>query len=366
MVLLLLLHLVNPVVAAHQTQEQISIAHEQLWQCALQIADLAALQERNRIARDLHDSLGYALTALNIQLQTAVKLWKIDPTQAQTFLAQAQRLGAIAIKEVRQSVSDLRADAIEEQSLEALIQSVVEDFRQATGVSPSISIGLSALVPQEVVTTLYRILQEALNNICKYAAATDVQIQLSATSDKACLTVTDNGRGFKLDENITGFGLRCIQERVAALRGNFHLKTQPGAGCQIHVELPLLEPNLQEQEKPERAVSIVPAEIKADSQPCSVLSLEQYSRLEEILIKLIGPIAPILLQQVSEQMLSLEELVENLALHLSEQQRVEFEEKVEVLLRESTVKSQIRSGNSLGLKNKSLKAIQKWDAPVHP
>lgn len=157
--LLLVLQLVNTVLAKRQTQEQLALIYEQLQQYALQNEELVALRERNRIAHDIHDSLGHSLSALNIQLQSALKLWSIDSAQAQPFLAQAQQLGAIAMQEVRQSVSALCVDAHEDQSLEALI-SFVEDLHRATGASPAISISLSNVLPREVVTTLYQIVQK--------------------------------------------------------------------------------------------------------------------------------------------------------------------------------------------------------------
>lgn len=120
--LFLVLQLANTLLVERQTQAQLSLAHEQLRQYALQVENLPALQERNRIAHDIHHSLGHTLTALNVQLQTTVKLWQIDPAQAQSFLTQAQGLGAIAMKEVRQSVSTLRADAQENQPLEEAIE----------------------------------------------------------------------------------------------------------------------------------------------------------------------------------------------------------------------------------------------------
>ncbi len=237
--LFLVLQLANTLLAERQAREQLVVAHEQLQQYILQIEDLAAVQERNRIARDIHDALGHALIALNVQLQTAVKLWQRDPGQAQSFLTQAQRLGEIAIKEVRQSVSALRADARADKPLEEEIASLVEDFRQGTGILVSTKIDLGADLPPQVVTTIYRIVQEALTNICKYAQATAVQIQLSATQNNVYLSVEDNGRGFSLNQKETGFGLQGMRERVAVLGGNFLMQTAPGAGCRIILQLPL-------------------------------------------------------------------------------------------------------------------------------
>ncbi|MEG4917812.1 ATP-binding protein [Microcoleus sp. B7-D4] len=97
--------------------------------------------------------------------------------------------------------------------------------------------------------TLYRVVQEALTNISKYAEVTRVQIQLVTTGDclpdgkgdRVCLTIEDNGKGFSFDQKTTGFGLQGMQKRVAALEGAFHLTAKPGAGCQIKGELPLPE-----------------------------------------------------------------------------------------------------------------------------
>ncbi len=233
------LQLTNKFLEERQMRQQLAQTHEQLQQYAQEIEELAAVQERNRIARDIHDSLGHALTTLNIQLSVAVKLWSVDPAQAQPFLAQAQQLGATAIKEVRQSVSTLRQDAPEDQPLEAKIESLVEDFRAGTGLAICTNISRLASVPPQVAKTVYRIVQEALTNISKHAQATEVQVQLSATKDKACLTIEDNGRGFNLNQNPTGFGLLGMQARVAAVRGRCHIETKPGAGCRLTVEIPL-------------------------------------------------------------------------------------------------------------------------------
>lgn len=90
--LFLVLQLANALLAERRAQVQLTAAHEQLRQYALQVEELAAVQERNRIARDIHDSLGHALTAMNVQMQTTAKLWPVDPIQAQSFFKQAQRL----------------------------------------------------------------------------------------------------------------------------------------------------------------------------------------------------------------------------------------------------------------------------------
>lgn len=219
------------------TPEQLAQMHDSLWQCVLQFANVSAAQERNRIARDLHDSVGHALTALNFQLQTAMKC-KADANQAQ-LLTEAHELVKIATKEVRESVKALRSDALETQSIEELVESLVKDFESTTGILPEVHIDLSVQLPLHLVAPIYRITQEALNNIRKYAKATAVQIHICTTSTGAYLIVKDNGRGFDVEKICGGYGLQGMQERVTVFNGRFSVDSQPGEGCCISVGIPL-------------------------------------------------------------------------------------------------------------------------------
>lgn len=249
------------------TPEQLAQMHDSLWQCVLQFANLSAAQERNRIARDLHDSLGSALTALNFQLQTAIKLCKPDPNQAQEFLSEAHRLVAIATQEVRQSVKTLRSDALETQSLETLIESLINDFHQTTGILPEVEISLPISLSPQLVAPIYRIIQEALNNTRKYAASTQVQIHICTTSIGVQLTIEDNGRGFDPEQVSGGYGLQGMQERVAVLQGHLHLESQPGRGCCITVEIPMQTSRIPDMAK-ESSVSQSQPEISISQFVC--------------------------------------------------------------------------------------------------
>jgi two-component system, sensor histidine kinase and response regulator len=224
-----------------QANLQQALAHER--SLNHQIEAMAAIEERNRIAREIHDSLGHSLTALTVQLQAAVSVIQTNPVQAQVFLTQAYQLSKTATHEVRQSVKALRVDQPAQPSLEATILDLAEGFRQVTGVTPIVQIDLKQSVSSSVSRTSHRIVQEALTNISKHAQATQVQIDLvtirQANGDCLCLTLKDNGKGFDCHQHTTGFGLQGMQERVAALAGEFYLTTAPGAGCQIEVRFPL-------------------------------------------------------------------------------------------------------------------------------
>ena len=232
------LQLTNKVLSERQIKQKLAQANEQLREYAQKVEELATVQERNRIARDIHDSLGHALTSLNIQMQTAVKLWEKEPIQAYSFLTQAQSLGKTAMQEVRKSISTLREDAREERPLEARLETLVDDYRKGTGLFICTNICRCGSIPKPIAKTIYHIVQESLTNILKYAEATEVHIKLKTTPEEFNLTVEDNGKGFDLKQNSSGFGLRGMQERAIAVRGELQVITSLGKGCRIEVKIP--------------------------------------------------------------------------------------------------------------------------------
>lgn len=202
------------------------------------IEAMAALEERNRIARDIHDSLGHALVALNIQLETVLTLWDTDLPKAHSFLQEAKQLGAEALKAVRQSVADMRAEPLQGKLLEAAIATLTEEFHHTTGIQPQCDIHLAHPCSNPINTAAYRIIQEGLTNIVKHAAATAVDLHLSSTEAGLRLILHDNGKGFQVSANPTGFGLRGMHERTAALNGTLTLDSAPDQGCTITAFFP--------------------------------------------------------------------------------------------------------------------------------
>ncbi|MEC4819516.1 MAG: sensor histidine kinase [Scytonema sp. PMC 1069.18] len=237
--LVFVLLLMNAILAERQSREKLSSAHEKLREYALKIENQATLEERNRIAREIHDSLGHSLTALNLQLETALKLWQSNPTKAQTFLARAKDLGSKALQDVRQSVSAMRFHPLQEQSLEQAIAGIIENYQRNTGITPIYLINLSAPIPVEISTAVYRIIQESFTNIYKHAQATEVKLELTTTATSLQLRIYDNGRGFELTQNTTGFGLQSMRDRTLALGGFFKINSTLGSGCEITVDIPL-------------------------------------------------------------------------------------------------------------------------------
>lgn len=238
--------LINALLAERQSREQLEIAHQQLeiinqqlCQYALRIEDQATLQERNRIAREIHDGLGHTLAAQTIQINNTLLFWQSNNDKALTFLKQAKELGAEALLEIRRSLSVLRSNPLQGQSLKSAIEKLLIDFQQTTSIEPSCKIDLPHTLPTEVNTALFRIVQESLTNICKHAEATSVTVKLLAHAGMIHLSIEDNGKGFNPTQNTTGFGLQGMRERSIALGGQLNLHSQLGTGCCISVSLPL-------------------------------------------------------------------------------------------------------------------------------
>jgi signal transduction histidine kinase len=238
LVLLFLQLLVDAVLSAHESGEKLAIANERLREYALRIEDLATLQERNRIAREIHDSLGHSLTIFNLHLEAALRLLPADIEEATELLKEAKQVGKTALREVRESVTALRADPLKGKILAEAIASLMADFQKSTNISPVANIQISRPIPDDVKIATYRILQEALTNICKYAEATEVKIDLKTQSNIE-LSIQDNGKGFNLAKNTTGFGLQGMRERTQALGGFCQIITAPSNGCKILISIPL-------------------------------------------------------------------------------------------------------------------------------
>lgn len=238
LVLVFIQLLVNAILSDRASKAELALANDRLRQYALRIEDLATLQERNRIAREIHDSLGHYLTILNINLEAAWKLQNTDPNIAATFLADAKTMGSTALDEVRESVAKLRSNPLKNRSLTEALETAIADFQKSTSLLPKLQIHLNFTPSDTLKTALYRIVQEALTNIYKYAEATEVQIQIEG-DNRLTLTIQDNGKGFDPTQNTTGFGLQGMRERTLALGGNFEILTAPDRGCRIVAIFPI-------------------------------------------------------------------------------------------------------------------------------
>jgi signal transduction histidine kinase len=235
--LVLVMLLINALLEERKSRTKLSTALDRLRQYSLRIEDQSALQERNRIAREIHDSLGHTLTAQSIQLDSALLLQNSNRQEATVFLQEAKQLCKQALQEVRQSVATLRTDPLQGKSLENLVEPLIQEFRATTAIEPTCMLNLTQPLPREVISAFYRVLQESLTNIIRHSGANEVILRLVTRDRLLHLQVQDNGKGFNPDQNSTGFGIQGMKERIAALGGQFNLSSSPGEGCLIDVKI---------------------------------------------------------------------------------------------------------------------------------
>jgi len=242
MVLLFVFLLVDALLSARQNQEKLAIAHAQLQQYALQVEDQAALEERNRIAREIHDSIGHSLTAQTILLENVLLFWEQDAERAKSYLLEAKDSSYQVLKDVSRAVSALRDSPQLDQPLPTAITEMVDKVCQSTSMTQNCEININRPLSDEISLVAYRIVQEALTNAVKHSQANQLSVLVSTEPQSLYVQVLDNGKGFDPSKNTTGFGLRGMKERAITLGGTFQIDSSPGTGCRITVILPLPNP----------------------------------------------------------------------------------------------------------------------------
>ena len=222
---------------------QLAAANSRLQEYSAQLEELSVIRERNRIAREIHDTLGHALTLLSVQLETATQLEARGDPRLREELLQARQVAKACLTEVRHSVEALRPDEASAGSLQEQLRKLVAEF-EATCRQTRITLDLEEAthpLNPDLCLTLYRCAQEALTNIRKHAHATKVLLRLSTSDEQVELTVLDNGQGCEPshEQRASGFGLRGMGERAALLDGTLRAGPQPGHGWRVDVVLPL-------------------------------------------------------------------------------------------------------------------------------
>jgi two-component system, NarL family, sensor kinase len=206
-------------------------------------AELGATEERNRLAREIHDTLAQGLTAIALQLETADALLENNPTtdKARNALAQALQLTRANLEEARRSVLDLRAAPLEGRPLAEALKGLVDEWASRRKVEAIFEIvGSPRPLPTRIETGLFRILQEALTNIGRHAQAQHVSIQLQMMPDQIRLLIDDDGRGFDAAQvGQARFGLIGMNERAKLLGGSLEVCSAEGQGTQLEVIIPV-------------------------------------------------------------------------------------------------------------------------------
>jgi len=219
-------------------------SHRQLQASTDQVAELAAAEERNRLARDIHDGLGHHLSAINIQLEKASAYKARDPERASEAVDHAKRTVKEALKDVRTSVSSLREEG-EAFSLDKSLKNLVERMNHSSVTIDLEQDGTETGYPKLALMTLYRAVQEGLTNIHKHAGAEKVCIHLHLGETEAKLSVKDMGQGFdvaaweaEFEMGSKTYGLQGLKERLNLVGGHLNLTSTIGQGTKLEVVVP--------------------------------------------------------------------------------------------------------------------------------
>jgi signal transduction histidine kinase len=229
-----------------QSTDELGELARRMDQMAIQLQDylaqrqeLAISGERNRLARELHDSAKQQSLVAAFRLGTAIELIEKDPSKAVDHLLQAET----AVDNVRQELTDLihelRPPRIEEDDLGDAIKTYATEWAYRNNVDLSIEVERFSEYSLELKLALYRILQEALANIARHSQARMTQISLKVQNSQIYMVITDDGIGFDPDLPPRGLGLQSMGERVGALKGRFEIRSQPGEGTKIIIQVPL-------------------------------------------------------------------------------------------------------------------------------
>ena len=217
-------------------------ANRQLRHYAATLEQLAVTQERNRMSRELHDTLAHTLSGLAVQLEAARSLWQSAPERSYAMLEDSLLATRTGLTESRKAIQALRASPLDDLGLTLALRNLAESAAGRSGAALSLELptNLKKLAP-DVEQCIFRVTQEALENIVRHAEAQHITLQLAHEDSRLILNVSDDGQGFdpaQVDVH-KKFGLQGLRERVAMFTGELQVRSQAGQGTTVHLILEL-------------------------------------------------------------------------------------------------------------------------------
>ena len=196
----------------------------------------ATTKERSRLARDLHDAVTQTIYSASLIAEVLPAVWDRNPDEGKRNLIKLRQLVRGALAEMRTLLFELRPASLEAADLDTLFHHLGDALTGRTRIPVEYQINEVKLPPKEVKIVLYRIAQEAFNNIAKHSEATRVMVEMQSNSNDVNLVIRDNGRGF--DQNLVAedkLGIQIMSERANEINASFQLESSPGKGSEISV-----------------------------------------------------------------------------------------------------------------------------------
>ena len=230
----------NSLVTLQRSQHnQLAEANKKLQKYALTTEKLAQTQERNRLARELHDTLAHTLSSTSVQLEAIKALFDRNPEQAKAMLAQTLTNTKNGLAETRRALVDLRSSELEAYGLTQAIKNTVLSAAERGGFTADFQLdkGLDML-PEDISHGIYRTIQEAVENILRHSNASKAFVSLLSNGNQIKLSITDNGNGFNPKSlKKEHLGVRGMQERIEMLGGTFNIESNEKSGTKIFISL---------------------------------------------------------------------------------------------------------------------------------
>lgn len=223
-----------------QQHEALEEANTRLLAYAGTLENLATSRERNRLARELHDTLAHTLSGLSVQLETAKAYWDVDPATTQRLLTESLAATRAGLQETRRALTALRSSPLDDLGLNLAVRQLAESAAARANLSLELDLpGSLPIVSSAVEQCIYRTAQEAIANVAHHANARTLIVRLVQDGDNIRLTVRDDGRGFDPEdiEGIGHYGLRGMRERAALSGGTLTIKSTPGVGTRVHLRI---------------------------------------------------------------------------------------------------------------------------------
>ena len=203
---------------------------------AQEAEEAAKIHERQRLARDLHDAVSQTLFSSALIAEGLPAQWRHKPDEAAKLAYELMKLNKSALAEMRTLLLELRPEAVTRTALPTLIRQLIDAARGRREIEASLEVhGGGDALPPNVHEMLYRITQESINNILKHSQASEFRVHLIQDTQRAMLSVTDNGIGFDPEQTVTGFGLESMRERAEAVGASLEIESEHGHGTSVTV-----------------------------------------------------------------------------------------------------------------------------------
>lgn len=213
----------------------LSIANMELFE---QTKDLAVMEERNRLARDLHDSAKQKAFAALAQLGTVNGMTRTIPTEVSPHLSEAETLIYEVIQELNFLIQEIYPIALQEKGLQTTLREYIFEWEHRNDTVVNLTIQNDHTLPLETEQAVYRVIQESLANISRHSRAKRADISLVYDNEILQVVIADDGRGFDMNQKAKGMGFRSMRERIGSIRGTLQVQSAPGQGTRLIIQIP--------------------------------------------------------------------------------------------------------------------------------